>query len=108
MPNYFKDYKTIINFVTPKELEKNHSEMPHGGFVIRSGKTGENDKNKQIAEFSLNLESNPEFTANVLAAYARAVHRLNQEGETGAKTIFDIPPAYIIEKSDEELREHLL
>ena len=108
MPNYFEDYNTTVNFITEKELKENHSEMPHGGFVIRSGETGEENKNKEIAEFSLKLESNPEFTSSVLVAYARAVYRLNEEGDTGAKTVFDIPPAYIINDSGENLRKELL
>ncbi|HOQ16197.1 MAG TPA: diaminopimelate dehydrogenase [Defluviitaleaceae bacterium] len=107
MPNYFADYNTIVHFVSEEELKKNHSAMPHGGFVIRSGQTG-NGGNKQIIEFSIKLDSNPEFTASVLVAYARAVYRLNQEGQKGAKTIFDIPVAYTSAKSSEELRRAFL
>ncbi|MFW6006560.1 MAG: diaminopimelate dehydrogenase [Halanaerobiales bacterium] len=108
MPNYFADYDTEVNFISQKELEENHSEMPHGGFVIRSGKTGEKGENTQIMEFSLDLTSNPEFTASVLVAYARAVYRLNKEGQSGARTILDIPPAYISSKDPAELRKDLL
>jgi diaminopimelate dehydrogenase len=106
MPNYFADYKTEVNFITEEELKANHSKSPHGGFVIRGGKTGED--NKQIIEFSLNLDSNPEFTASVLVAYARAAYRLNKEGQVGAKTVFEVPPVYISPKSAEELRKELL
>ncbi len=108
MPNYFADYATSVNFISEKELKEKHSEMPHGGFVLRSGQTGENKENNQILEFALKLDSNPEFTASVLVAYARAVYRLNKEGQTGAKTVFDIPPAYLSHKSAEELRKNLL
>ncbi|MGM0470840.1 MAG: diaminopimelate dehydrogenase [Bacillota bacterium] len=108
MPNYFEDYKTTVNFVSEEELAENHSQMPHGGFVLRSAKTGEEKENNQIIEFSLNLDSNPEFTASVLVAYARAVHRLNNEGDSGAKTVFDIPLAYLSSKSPAELRKELL
>lgn len=106
MPNYFSDYDTTVNFITEEELKENHKGMPHGGFVIRTGTTGENSK--QRIEFSLNLDSNPEFTANVLVAYARAVYRLANEGQTGARTVFDIPFAYLSPKSGEELRKELL
>jgi len=106
MPNYFSDYDTTVNFITEEELKANHKGMPHGGFVIRTGTTGENSK--QRIEFSLNLDSNPEFTANVLVAYARAVYRLANEGQTGARTVFDIPFAYLSSKSGEELRRELL
>lgn len=108
MPNYFADYDTSVTFITQAELEANHRRMPHGGFVIRSGSTGEENQHRQIAEFSLKLESNPEFTASVLVAYARAVHRLNREGKIGAKTIFDIPIGYLSSKTPEELRKTLL
>ncbi|NLX64352.1 MAG: diaminopimelate dehydrogenase [Clostridiaceae bacterium] len=108
MPNYFADYKTIVHFISEDELIKNHSRMPHGGFVIRSGDTGKHFEKKHIAEFSLKLESNPEFTACVLTAYARAVVRLNREGKTGALTVFDIPIGYLSPKSAEELRKELL
>jgi diaminopimelate dehydrogenase len=108
MPNYFSDYNTIVHFISEEEFDKNHAKMPHGGLVIRSGKTGIVYENKQIMEFSIKLESNPEFTANILCAYARAVSRLNSEGKTGAYTIFDIPAAYLSPKTKEELiKEHL-
>ncbi|MGY0694121.1 diaminopimelate dehydrogenase [Virgibacillus sp. FSP13] len=106
MPNYFADYETEVNFITDEELERDHSKAPHGGFVIRGGNTGEN--NRQIYEFSLNLDSNPEFTASVLVAYARAAHRLSQEKQFGAKTVYDVAPGLISPRSAEELRkDHL-
>lgn len=109
MPNYFAGYETRVTFITEEEFTKNHTHMPHGGFVIRSGQTGQGTaKNKQIMEFSLKLESNPEFTASVLTAYARAVYRLNHEGQIGAKTVFDIPPAYLSNSTPEELHRTLL
>ena len=108
MPNYFADYDTTVHFITEEELKKNHSRIPHGGFVIRSGKTGWNDENTHIIEYSLKLDSNPEFTASVLIAYARAAARLNAEGQTGCKTVFDIAPAYLSAQSGEELRAHML
>jgi len=108
MPNYFADYNTIVHFISEEEFKANHNKMPHGGFVIRSGKTGLNNENNQIAEFSLKLDSNPEFTASVLVSYARAVARLNKEGKTGALTVFDIPLGYLSPKSAEELRKELL
>jgi len=103
MPNYFSDYDTVVHFITEEELKANHSGMPHGGFVIRSGNTGLNEETKQIIEYSLNLESNPEFTSSVLLAYARAAYRLHEKGERGAKTVLDIPPAMLSTKSNEEL-----
>ena len=106
MPNYFADYDTTVYFISEEELKREHSAMPHGGFVIRSGETGEG--NKQIIEYSLKLESNPEFTASVLTAYARAAHRLNKEGQTGAKTVYDVAPGYISPKTAEELRRDYL
>jgi diaminopimelate dehydrogenase len=106
MPNYFADYDTIVHFISEQELKANHASMPHGGHVIRSGVTGEGTK--QIIEFSLALESNPEFTGAVLTAYARAIHRFAKEGFTGAKTVFDIPFGYLSPKSAEELRRELL
>lgn len=108
MPNYFSDYDTTVHFITEEELERDHSGIPHGGFVIRTGKTGDNNKNNHVIEFSLKLDSNPEFTASVIAAFARAAYRLSQEGAKGCKTIFDIPPAYLCKQSGEELREHML
>lgn len=108
MPNYFADYNTIVHFISEEELRKNHSGIPHGGFVIRSGKTGEDRETSHIIEYSLKLDSNPDFTANVLIACARAAYRLNRDGVSGAKTIFDIPPAYLSMMSPEELRRTLL
>ncbi len=108
MPNYFSDYETTVNFISEDELKEKHSGLPHGGFVIRSGQTGQAEENKHIIEFSLKLESNPEFTASVLVAYARAIHRLNGEGQLGAKTVFDVPLGYLSAKSPEELRRDLL
>ena len=108
MPNYFADYDTTVNFITEEELQKNHKGIPHGGFVIRSGKTGVNLENQHIIEYSLKLDSNPEFTSSVLVAYARAAYRLKQEGACGCKTVLDIPPAYLSPKSAEELRKTLL
>jgi diaminopimelate dehydrogenase len=106
MPNYFADYETTVHFITEEELKQDHAAMPHGGFVIRSGKTGEG--NDQIVEFSLNLGSNPEFTASVVTAYARAAYRLNKEGQKGAKTVYDVAPGYISPKTAEELRRDYL
>lgn len=106
MPNYFDEYQTTVHFISEEELKLNHSKMSHGGFVIHSGETGEG--NKHIIEYSLKLDSNPEFTSSVLIALARATYRLNKIGQYGAKTIFDIPPAYLSEKSAEELRKELL
>ncbi len=108
MPNYFDQYETSVTFITEEEFTKNHTRMPHGGFVIRSGQTGTDAAQKQIIEFSLKLESNPEFTASVLVAYARAVHRLNSAGQNGAKTVFDIPLAYLSGRTGEELRREML
>ncbi len=108
MPNYFEPYDTTVHFISEEELKENHKSMAHGGFVFRSGTTGANGENKHIIEYSLKLDSNPEFTTSVLVAYARAAYRLNQEGASGAKTVFDIAPAYLTEASAEELRAHLL
>ena len=108
MPNYFADYDTTVHFITKEELDRDHSGIPHGGFVIRSGKTGFNKEHNHIIEYSLKLDSNPEFTASVLVAYARAAYRLNKEGASGCKTVLDIPPAYLSAKSGEELRKELL
>ena len=108
MPNYFADYDTTVNFITLDELRKNHNGIPHGGFVIRSGKTGFDESSNNIIEFSLKLDSNPEFTSSVIVAYARAVYRLSAEGASGAKTVLDIPPAYLSPLSNEELRASLL
>ena len=108
MPNYFADYDTTVNFISLEELRQNHSGIPHGGFVIRSGKTGFNEQSNNIIEFSLKLDSNPEFTSSVIVAYARAIYRLALEGASGAKTVLDIPPAYLSVLSNEELRASLL
>lgn len=108
MPNYFSDYDTTVHFISQEELDRDHSKINHGGFVIRSGVTGLNGQNKHVIEYSLKLDSNPEFTASVLVAYARAVKRLNDEGNLGCKTVFDIAPAYLSPKSGEELRKTLL
>ena len=108
MPNYFADYDTIVHFVSEEELKSSHSKMPHGGFVFRSGKTGIDTVNNHIIEFSLKLDSNPEFTANVLVAYARAAARMNNEGSFGAKTVFDVPLSYLSKKSHAELIKGLL
>ena len=108
MPNYFSDYDTTVHFISEEELKRDHSGIPHGGFVIRSGKTGLNKEHNHIIEYSLKLDSNPEFTASVLAAYARAVYRMKQEGMKGCKTVFDVAPAYLSPMSGEELRAHLL
>ncbi|WP_320939821.1 diaminopimelate dehydrogenase, partial [Lysinibacillus capsici] len=106
MPNYFDEYDTTVNFISEDEFKANHTGMPHGGFVIRSGDSGANDK--QILEFSLKLDSNPNFTSSVLVAYARAAHRLSQAGDKGAKTVFDIPFSLLSPKSAAELRKELL
>lgn len=108
MPNYFADYDTTVHFISEEELHRDHGGIPHGGFVIRTGKTGWNNENSHIVEYSLKLDSNPEFTASVIAAYARAAYRLNKEGQTGCKTVFDIAPAYLSSLSGEELRKNLL
>ncbi len=108
MPNYFADYDTTVHFITMDELKRDHSGIPHGGFVIRSGKTGWNSENSHIIEYSLKLDSNPEFTSSVIVAAARAAVRMKKEGMTGCKTMFDIPPAYLSALSGEELRKHLL
>ncbi len=108
MPNYFSDYDTTVHFITEEELKKNHSGIPHGGFVLRSGVTGFNKDEKHIIEYSLKLDSNPGFTSSVLVAYARAAYRLYKEGSFGCKTVFDIAPAYLSPKSAEELRKTML
>ena len=108
MPNYFSDYDTTVHFISEEELKRDHSGISHGGFVIRSGKTGLNKEHNHIIEYSLKLDSNPEFTASVLVAYARAVYRMKQEGMKGCKTVFDVAPAYLSPMSGEELRAHLL
>jgi len=108
MKNYFAEYETQVTFITEEELKCKHGGLPHGGLVIHSGVTGADEENISVVEYSLNLGSNAEFTASVLIAYARAVYRLNREGVIGAKTVLDIPPAYLSHKSDEELRRNLL
>ena len=108
MPNYFADYDTTVHFITMEELKRDHSGIPHSGFVIRCGKTGWDLEHKHIIEYSLRLDSNPEFTSSVLVAYARAAYRLNAEGATGCKTVLDIAPAYLSAKTGEELRATLL
>lgn len=108
MPNYFADYDTTVNFITQEELLEKHAGIPHGGFVIRSGKTGKNLENTHIIEYSLKLDSNPEFTASVIVAYARAAYRMNSEGMCGAMTVFDVAPKYISPMSNEEMRKSLL
>lgn len=108
MPNYFADYDTTVYFISEEELKEKHNGIPHGGRVIRSGRTGWNGENNHIIEYSLKLDSNPEFTSSVLVAYARAAYRLAKEGQSGCKTIFDIAPAYICKQDGKELRSHLL
>ena len=108
MPNYFADYDTTVHFISEEELKRDHSGIPHGGFVLRSGKTGWEEENSHLIEYRLKLDSNPEFTSCVITAYARAAYRLHQEGQTGAKTVFDIPPAYLSAMSGEELRAKML
>lgn len=108
MPNYFADYNTTVHFISMDEMKKNHSGIPHGGSVIRCGKTGLAEENSHVIEYSLKLDSNPEFTASVLVCYARAAYKLNKEGVSGCKTAFDIAPSYLSSKSAEELRKNLL
>ncbi len=108
MPNYFADYDTTVHFISEEELLANHSGIPHGGFVIRSGKTGWNEENNHLIEYSLKLDSNPEFTSSVIVAYARAAYCMAAEGQKGCKTVFDVPPAYLSAMSGEELRARLL
>lgn len=108
MPNYFADYDTTVHFISEEELKKNHSGIPHGGFVFRCGKTGWDRQNNHIIEYNLKLDSNPEFTSSVLVAYARAAFKMYREGQKGCKTVFDVPPAYLSPKSPEELRRTML
>ncbi len=108
MPNYFADYDTTVHFISEEELSRDHSGIPHGGFVIRCGKTGLHGENKHIIEYSLKLDSNPEFTSSVLVAYARAAYRMNKEGQSGCKTVLDVAPAYLSPKSADELRATLV
>lgn len=108
MPNYFADYKTTVHFITKEEMQRDHSGLPHGGEVLRIGKTGKNSEHTHVIEYSLKLDSNPEFTASVLVACARAAVRLNKEGVYGCKTLFDIPPVYLSSKNREELLATIL
>jgi diaminopimelate dehydrogenase len=108
MPNYFSDYDTTVHFISEEELKQNHASLAHGGFVFRTGKTGVNKEHNHIIEYSLKLDSNPEFTTSVLVAYARAAKRMYDEGQTGCKTVLDIAPAYLSPMSGEELRAHML
>ncbi len=108
MPNYFADYDTIVHFISSEEMKAEHSGLPHGGIVVRSGKTGMNDEHSHVIEYRLKLDSNPEFTASVIAAYARAVYRLNNEGISGCKTVFDIAPIYLMPKDRDTVIKELL
>jgi diaminopimelate dehydrogenase len=108
MPNYYADYDVTVHFISEEEMQREHAELPHGGFVIRSGNTGLNGEHHELVEFGLTLDSNPEFTGSVLAAYARAVYRLGKEGKTGCITVFDVAPKYLNPKSAEEQRHTLL
>lgn len=108
MPNYFADYDTIVHFISEEEFARDHAEIPHGGFVFRTGVTGAEKEHSHVIEYSLKLDSNPEFTASVILAFARAVNRLAKEGQTGCKTVFDIAPAYLSPLSAEELRKNML
>ena len=108
MPNYFADYDTTVHFITEEELKRDHSGIPHGGFVIRSGKTGWDNENNHVIEYSLKLDSNPEFTSSVIVAYARAAYRMYKEGQKGCKTVFDVAPAYLSALDGAELRKNLL
>ena len=108
MPNYFADYDTTVHFISEEEFNRDHSEIPHGGFVFRSGVTGADKEHRHVIEYSLKLDSNPEFTASVLLAFARAINTLHNEGQTGCRTVFDIAPKYLVQASDEEIRAHML
>ena len=108
MPNYFADYDTTVHFISQEELDREHKGIPHGGIVFRSGSTGFDNENKHIIEYRLKLDSNPEFTASVLTAYARAAYRLSSEGAVGCKTVFDVPPIYLHTKSAKELYKSIL
>lgn len=108
MKNYFDEYDTTVHFISQEELDRDHKGLPHGGFVFRSGRTGWEKENSHVIEYSLKLDSNPEFTSSVIVAYARAAYRMNQEGQKGCKTVFDVAPAYLSALSGEELRKHLL
>ena len=108
MPNYFSDYDTTVHFITEEELKRDHNRLPHGGFVLRSGKTGWNKENHHIIEYSLTLDSNPEFTSSIIVAYARAAYKMNQEGQKGCKTVFDVAPSYLSAESGADLRKKYL
>ena len=108
MPNYFDEYDTTVNFISEEELKRDHAGIPHGGFVFRTGVTGWEKEHKHVIEYSLKLDSNPEFTSSVIVAFARAINRLHNEGNNGCKTVFDIAPAYLSPLSGEEIRAHLL
>ena len=108
MPNYFDEYDTTVHFISQEELNEKHSAMPHGGFVLRTGSTGWDDENKHVIEYSLKLDSNPEFTGSVLVAYARAICKMASEGQTGCVTVFDVAPKYLSPESDDYLRAHML
>jgi len=108
MKNYFDEYDTTVNFISQEELDRDHKGIPHGGFVIRTGKTGKELEHNHVIEYSLKLDSNPEFTSSVIVAFVRAAYRLNKDGQSGCKTVFDIPPAYLSAKTPEELRKEML
>jgi diaminopimelate dehydrogenase len=108
MPNYFADYDTTVHFISQEELDRDHKGIPHGGFVLRSGATGVNGETKHMIEYSLKLGSNPEFTSSVIVSFARAAWRMSQEGGSGAKTVFDVPLAYLSPLSGEQLRKEML
>ena len=108
MPNYFDEYDTTVQFISEEEMKKDHAGLPHGGFVIRTGKTGWEDEHSHVIEYSLKLDSNPEFTSSVICAYARAAYCMSKEGQTGCKTVFDVAPAYLSSQTAEELRAHML
>jgi len=108
MPNYFSDYDTTVHFISMEELKRDHAGLPHGGFVIRSGVSGWNNENKHTIEYSLKLDSNPEFTTQVLVAFARAAYRLNKEGVCGCKTVLDIPPIMLSAMDPSEIRSHMV
>ncbi len=108
MPNYFDEYDTTVHFISEEEMKKNHSGIPHGGFVIRTGKTGWEDEHSHVIEYRLRLDSNPEFTSSVIVAYARAAYRMAKEGQTGCRTVFDVAPAYLCAAEGAELRRHML
>jgi len=108
MPNYFADYTTTVHFITEEEMRRDHAALPHGGFVIRTGTTGVNNEHNHVIEYSLKLDSNPEFTASVLVAFARAIDKMHRRGSTGCKTVFDVAPADLSPLSPEELRAHML